>query len=539
MKTKEQRYNELYSSGLVDSVKKLFSNRNDISEDYYVLMADYIDSMNEIKDQMLINPTEIARKMPELVKSIQETNLGGIYGRTDDNRIQMEQSLSYEDKKLYFFHELTHALQTSHENGREQCGFYNGHDGMFLTEGATQYTAEMLYNVSNGTNLEHRQQPRTVRGASDRTPNSPLSEYQYNGDVLELMAKSMDLPLPQVLALAYKKDGRETLKGIYESMEGNQGKFDELMNNLEQIYSIDNLLIHGYGQQLQSQTPLNITMQDGVTRFKGNLNTYRELMDKTERELVATYLENHDTEYILQNYDEVAQFLTTPDLRNNFLAAVHELSDLSQDNRSNNIVSIEDYRRNRVQETQVPPMPQMEMPEGYSINEFGEIIRPARNEEIQQQPQQRQEQPQTQTQEQGYTNSRFGAVINPSSYAEHLQPISQQNENKLSIKQRVAQFLQKHNLFMNMDFVDKFVHKQLDVLPEPTQDIRETNTSNETRETNTSSTNRTREDFINQLTNFGAYRNLPPVQRMSDPQKIEEMRRKMEQHTQSNDDPER
>lgn len=537
MKTKEQRYNELYSSGLVDSVKKLFANRNDISEDYYVLMADYIDSMNEIKDQMLINPTEIARKMPELVKSIQETNLGGIYGRTDDDRIQMEQSLSYEDKKLYFFHELTHALQTSHENGREQCGFYNGHDGMFLTEGATQYTAEMLYNVSNGTNLEHRQQPRTVRGASDRTPNSPLSEYQYNGDVLELMAKSIDLPLPQVLALAYKKDGRETLKGIYESMEGNQGKFDELMNNLEQIYSIDNLLIHGYGQQLQSQTPLNITMQDGVTKFKGNLNIYRELMDKTERELVATYMENHDTDYILRNYDEIAQFLTTPDLRNNFLAAVHELSDLSQENRSNNIINFEDYRRNRVQETQVPPMPQMEMPEGYSINEFGEIIRPARNEEIQQQPQQRQEQPQPQ--EQGYTNTRFGAVINPSSYAEHLQPISQQNGDKLSIKQRVAQFLQKHNLFMNMDFVDKFVHKQLDVLPAPTQDIRETNTSNETRENPTTSTNRTREDFINQLTNFGAYRNLPPVQRMSDPQKIEEMRRKMEQHSQSNDDPER
>lgn len=306
MKTKEQRYNELYSSGLVDSIKELFANRNDISEDYYVLMADYIDSMNEIKNEMLINPTEIARKMPKLVKSIQESNLGGIYGRTDDNRIQMEQSLSYEDKKLYFFHELTHALQTSHENGREQCGFYNGHDGMFLTEGATQYTAEMLYNVSNGTNLEYREQPRTVRGASNRTPYSPLSEYQYNGNVLDLLAKSMDLPLPQVLSLAYKKDGRETLKGIYESMEGNQGKFDELMNNLEQIYSIDNLLIHGYGEQLQSQTPLNITMQDGITEFQGNLNTYRELMNKTERELVATYMENHDTEYILQNYDEVA-----------------------------------------------------------------------------------------------------------------------------------------------------------------------------------------------------------------------------------------
>ena len=174
------------------------------------------------------------------------------------------------------------------------------------------------------------------------------------------------------------------------------------------------------------------------------------------------------------------------------------------------------------------------MPEGYSINEFGEIIRPARDE---QQPQ-IQTQPQVQRQEQESRPSRFGATINPSSYAEHLQPISQQNENKLSLKQRIAQFLQKNNLFMNMSFVEKFVHQQLDVLPEPTQDIRESATDNNTtRATNT--TNRTREDFINQLTNFGAYRNLPPIQRMSDPQKLEEMRRKMEQHTQENNDPER
>lgn len=490
MKTKEQRYNELYSSGLVDGVKKLFANRNDISEDYYVLMADYIDSLNEIKDEMLINPTEVARKMPKLVKRIQESNLGGIYGRTDDNRIQIEQSLSYEDKKLYFFHELTHALQTSHENGREQCGFYNGHDGMFLTEGATQYTAEMLYNVSSGTNLEYREQPRTVRGESNRTPYSPLSEYQYNGNVLELLAKSMDLPLPQVLALAYKKDGRETLKVIYESMEGNQGKFDDLMNNLEQIYSIDNLLIHGYGEQLQSQTPLNITMQDGVTRFQGNLNTYRELMNKTERELVATYMENHDTEYVLQNYNEIAKYLTTPELKSNFLSAIQQLSQEMPE--QSNIINFEDHRRNigQINETQI------EMPEGYSINEFGEIIRPAREEQ----------------QELNQENNM------------------QQDENKLSLKQRVAQFLQKNNLFMNLAFVDKFVHRQLDVLPPATQ---------ETRNTSTQTVNRTRESFINELTNFGAYRNLPPIQRMSDPERIARMQRKMEENQQSNDDNER
>ena len=505
MKTKEQRYNELYSSGLVNSIKNLFGNRSDISEDYYVLMADYIDSMDEIKDEMLINPTEIARKMPELVKSIQETNLGGIYGRTDDNRIQINQSLNYEDKKLYFFHELTHALQTSHENGIEQCGFYNGHDGMFLTEGATQYTAEMLYHISNGTNLEHREQLGTIRGASNRTPYSPLSEYQYNGNVLELLAKSMDLPLPQVLALGYKKDGRETLKNLYESMQGNQGKFDELMNNLEQIYSIDNLLIHGYGKQLQSQNPLNITMQDGVTKFQGNLNTYRELMNKTERELVATYMENHDTEYVLQHYNEIAQFLTTPELKNNFLSAIQQLS---QDSPQNNIINLNEYRR--TQNTAMQP----EMPEGYSINEFGEIIRPKGIE--------------TDVQ----VNDNIPVFTPPTEESQVSQPIQSenQNENKLTLKQKVAQFLQRNNLFMNLSFVDKFVRKQLDVLPPATQEIRNINTR---------AVSRTREDFMNELTNFGQYRNLPPIQRMSDPERLARMQRKMEENQQSNDENER
>lgn len=479
MKTKEQRYNELYSSGLVSSIKDLFANRTDISEDYYVLMADYIDSMNEIKDEMLINPTEIARRMPELVKSIQETNLGGIYGRTDDSRIQINQSLNYEDKKLYFFHELTHALQTSHENGREQCGFYDGHDGMFLTEGATQYTAEMLYHVSNGTHLQYREQPRTVQGASNRTPYSPLSEYQYNGNVLELLAKTMDLPLPQVLALGYRKDGRETLKNIYESMEGNQGKFDELMNNLEQIYSIDKLIIYGYSEHLQSSTPELFNMaNDDHTPFRANFATYNELMNKTERELVATYMENHDTEYVLQHYNEIAQFLTTPELKNNFLSAIQQLS---QD------------------------LPQ---------NEFGEIIRPNGIE--------------TDVQ----VNDNIPVFTPPTEESQVSQPIQSenQNENKLTLKQKVAQFLQRNNLFMNLSFVDKFVRKQLDVLPPATQEIRNINTR---------AVSRTREDFMNELTNFGQYRNLPPIQRMSDPERLARMQRKMEENQQSNDENER
>ena len=136
----------------------------------------------------------------------------------------------------------------------------------------------------------------------------------------------------------------------------------------------------------------------------------------------------------------------------------------------------------------------IQLPEGYIINEFGEIIRPAIEENGQQRQTQSQAQPQVKTVE------------------------------KLSLKQRVAQFLQKNNLFMNLSFVDKFVHRQLDVLPPATQEVRRTAT-----------VDRTRESFINMLTNNGEYRNLPPIQRMSDPERMAQMRRKMEQNQHANE----
>lgn len=105
----------------------------------------------------------------------------------------------------------------------------------------------------------------------------------------------------------------------------------------------------------------------------------------------------------------------------------------------------------------------------------------------------------------------------------------EQNINKLSLKQKVAKFLQKNNLFMNLSFVEKFVHKQMDILPEQTE-------TRENIEPSVISTNQRREDFLNSLTNFGQYRDLPPIQRMSNPHKVEEMKRKMEQKQQTNDE---
>ena len=101
---------------------------------------------------------------------------------------------------------------------------------------------------------------------------------------------------------------------------------------------------------------------------------------------------------------------------------------------------------------------------------------------------------------------------------QQVEQYNEQNENKLTIRQKIAQFLQKNDMLMNIPFVYKFVHRQLDVLPQTTQ---------ETRNTSTQTVNRNRESFINELTNFGAYRNLPPIQRMSDSEKLAEMRRKI------------
>ena len=112
---------------------------------------------------------------------------------------------------------------------------------------------------------------------------------------------------------------------------------------------------------------------------------------------------------------------------------------------------------------------------------------------------------------------------------EVIQENHQTNVKKLSLKQKVARFLQKNNLFMNLSFVKNFVHKQIDILPEQTE-VRET------IESSVTPTNKRREDFLNSLTNFGQYKNLPPIQRMSNPQKVEEMKKKMEQKQQANDE---
>lgn len=334
IKTRYEREQELISSGLVDEIKKRFRYNSSISDEYYMLITDYIDCLNEVNDSLHIDAVQIVNALPQLITSIKEIDLGGVHGRTDEHDITMNSKLDYEQKKLYFFHEMTHAIQTTKINGREICSFYNGNDGMFLTEGATQYTAEILYHVSNGTNIDYKEQRGVVRGQSEHRTYSPLSEYQLNGNMIQLLSKTINLPIPDILAMGYRKDGREILKQWYETYENNAISFDELMSNLEKIYDIDKLVIAGYSSQLSGE-PVNIQRQNGQT-FKGNLQLENDLIIQTERDLMASFIGNHDENYIFQNYEEFCASLTTPKLRVEFLGAVKELQEFVKQNGMQN-----------------------------------------------------------------------------------------------------------------------------------------------------------------------------------------------------------
>lgn len=326
MKTRLQREQELLNSGLVDSIKDLFVDKNvRIPDKYYLLLADYIDSIGQLDFEggLFLDPIQVAQSLPYVLTDIVESSIGGIHGRTDGTRITMSQYLDYNTNKLYFFHELTHAIQTRMVDNHEECAFYNGQTGMFLTEGATQFTAEILYNISNGTNMQYREQPNTVRGHKEHTPYSPLSEYQLNGNILMLLSSSMGVPVNQLLALGFRKDGRQLLKEMYEVFSRHEGKFDELMFDLEKIYSIDKLIIAGYSNQLSGDL-VNIQMQDGQ-QFSGNIASQGELINKIECELAANFIANNDTDYVLQNYQRISSYLTTPELKQNFMNAINEL----------------------------------------------------------------------------------------------------------------------------------------------------------------------------------------------------------------------
>lgn len=338
MKSRFDREQELLQSGLYYEIKRRFGNNSSISDEYYMLITDYIDSLDKVKGSFNIDPIQIVDILPQLITSIKEMDLGGVKGRTDDHDITMNSRLDYEQKKLYFFHEMTHALQTIKVGDKEKCSFYDGNNGMFLTEGATQYTAEILYHVSNGTNINYREQTGVVRVQAGHSTYSPLSEYQLNGNMIQLLSKAINISIPDILSMGFRKDGREMLKQRYETYTGNPVGFEELMSDLEKIYDIDKLVIAGYSPQL-SGSPIPIQRQNGQI-FQGSLQVESDLIIKTQRSLMASFMANHDENYIFQNYQEFCASLTTPSLKKEFLTAIKNLQMFVRQNGTQNNITM-------------------------------------------------------------------------------------------------------------------------------------------------------------------------------------------------------
>lgn len=101
------------------------------------------------------------------------------------------------------------------------------------------------------------------------------------------------------------------------------------------------------------------------------------------------------------------------------------------------------------------------------------------------------------------------------------QATNKQDNNTLSVKQKVAQFLRSHDIFMNLKFIESYVNKQLNMLPVNTKH----------RQSAQIAKTRLKQEFENWLSNNGEYKNLPTPRRMSDPDRIAKMQSKMNTET--------
>lgn len=318
----------------------------------------------------------------------------------------------------------------------------------------------------------------------------------------------------------------ELVKLLAVSMRNDYTKemsFEDLANN-----GLDSVIEHSDGTQEPANTFFYGTLNDSsiiqkeFDKYMGqgswiDLNTFIKNLQSGE-------LSNEQFDMI---YSEAKGMIT--DFAN---ARMHDKYQEAMDRDGSNVPNMDNKistlneasgiqnKENLINE---PKENEYEMPEGYSINEFEEIIRPDRAE------QQHQTWQEIENQEQGIKNTRFGAVISPNRYEDYIQPVSQQGDNRLSIGQKIAKFIQKNDFLMSLPGVEKYVNKQLDLLPE----------RGSTREPNITNFHSDREAFINKLTNNGEYRNLPPIHRMSDPQRVQNMSIKMEQNQQVNEENER
>ncbi len=100
--------------------------------------------------------------------------------------------------------------------------------------------------------------------------------------------------------------------------------------------------------------------------------------------------------------------------------------------------------------------------------------------------------------------------------------ITYKEEPSLSFSQKIAKFFEKHQSFMNVPFVKKFVDRQLNILP-PAREQKQGD--------NTTVLNEKRIEFINELSNNGDLRKIAPLQHSQEKQNIKEINKQIIEET--------
>ena len=325
MKSINDRYNEVSQTQIFEDIIRKYEQDNKIvlEDKYYLLIADYLECLKEL--DLNVDIEKILDKLPKVFNQIQELSnyeMSGNYGATNVPTIKMNRELSPEKFKLYFFHELAHAIQTSQKG----TGLYDNDkkNGDFFNEGLTQITAEYLYQISSETIKQPHFYNNVVAGQPNRTVYSSVDYYKINVSYLQMFAMSMGISLVDIMAFGYNENARKLLEKKFNFANNNEKNIDDILENLEEIHIVSKTLLSKQdngtnpAELLSGDRLVQIYNEDGTKLYKTNFKRQGMLMDDYEQQMINMFFKNNNEEYVRKHEQEFFNILTTSQLKEVF-----------------------------------------------------------------------------------------------------------------------------------------------------------------------------------------------------------------------------
>lgn len=325
MKSVHERYKEVVQTQIFEEVIKKYEqdNRIVLEDKYYLLIGDYLECLKTL--DINVNIEKILDKLPKVFNQIQELSnyeMSGNYGATSVPTIKMNKDLNKEKFKLYFFHELTHAIQTT----KKGTGLYdnNKKNGDFFNEGLTQFTAECLYQISAEKIKQPRLYSNVVIGQPNRTIYSSADYYKINISYLQMFAMSIGTSLVDIMTLAYNENARELLEQKFNFANNNDKNLNNILENLEEIYIAHKVLLSKQNngvnpvKLLSGNNLIQISNEDGTKIYNTNFKKQKTLMDQYEEQMINMFFKNNNENYVKTHEQEFLKILTTPELKEIF-----------------------------------------------------------------------------------------------------------------------------------------------------------------------------------------------------------------------------